>query len=182
MNQQPSHRKTLIIGSIVAGLMFFFSFAIVPVYGVLCKATGISTTVPSDLSKASSSGKPTDLNRSITVQFVATNHKNLPWDFYPRTKSITLHPGESAKVVFFARNNTNKTMTVQAIPGMTPVNAISHFHKIECFCFRQQTLKAGESKDMGLVFQVDNDDLPKDLRTITLAYTLFDVTPKAKNQ
>ena len=68
-------------------------------------------------------------------------------------------------------------MTVQAIPSMTPTEAISHFHKIECFCFRQQTLKGRESREMPLIFQIDKD-LPKDIHVITLSYTLFDATPK----
>ncbi len=101
----------------------------------------------------------------------------MPWEFYPKTKSMVVHPGESNKVMFYAKNTTDKAMTVQAIPSMTPVESISHFHKIQCFCFNQQTLQPRESKDMPMIFRIDND-LPKDVHVITLAYTLFDVTPK----
>jgi cytochrome c oxidase assembly protein subunit 11 len=100
----------------------------------------------------------------------------MPWEFYPRTKSIRVHVGKNSKVFFYAKNTTDKDMTVQAIPSMTPVDAISHFHKIECFCFKQQSLNAHIDREMPLVFNIDKD-LPKEVRVITLAYTLFDVTP-----
>ena len=117
--------------------------------------------------------------RDVTIQFVAMNHMGLPWDFYPRKKSVTVHPGENNTVYFYAKNTTDKTMTVQAIPSMTPPESLGHFHKIECFCFRQQTLKAHEGKEMPLIFTIDKE-LPKDIHVITLAYTLFDATPKVK--
>jgi cytochrome c oxidase assembly protein subunit 11 len=120
-----------------------------------------------------------DASRAITVQFVAVNHNGMPWDFYPRIPSVTVHPGQNNKVYFYAKNTTDHLMTVQAIPSMTPTEAISHFHKIECFCFKQQTLKQAESKNMPLVFEIDKD-LPKNIHVITLAYTLFDVTGTRK--
>lgn len=176
---QKSNRKIVIIGSIVAVLMFLFCFAIVPFYGLICKATGINTSISAELLTPSESremSKKMDLSRLVTVQFIATNHMGMPWPFYPETRLVNMHPGEKKKLYFYIKNTLNKTMTVQAIPSMTPVEAMRHFHKIECFCFKQQTLKAGESRDMALVFQVDKD-LPKDMHVITLSYTLFDVTP-----
>ena len=182
MQQKKSHRKIFMIGGIVAAAMFAFCFAMVPLYSVICRATGINTSVASSElitpAAASAISQSTDTTRDITIQFTATNHMGLPWDFYPETKSIKVHPGEKATVYFYAKNTTNHAMTIQAIPSMTPPEAIGHFHKIECFCFHQQSLKSGESKRMGLVFQVDKD-LPKETRVITLAYTLFDATPKA---
>ena len=175
MSQNKSHRKIIIIGGFVATLMFGFCFAIVPFYGAICRATGISTAAPVELSVASTSAQ-TDENREVLVQFTATNHMGMPWEFYPKTKSIRVHVGKNSKVFFYAKNTTDKDMTVQAIPSMTPVDAISHFHKIECFCFKQQSLSAHVDRDMPLVFNIDKD-LPKEVRVITLAYTLFDVTP-----
>lgn len=176
-----SHRKIFIIGGIVAVIMFGFCFAMVPLYSLICKTTGINTSVGTDLitpAVAEQLTESADTARGVTVQFVATNHMGMPWEFYPRTKFIRVHPGEKAKVYFYAKNTTGNPMTVQAVPSMTPTESISHFHKIECFCFRQQSLKGGESKDMALIFTVDKD-LPKETHVITLAYTLFDVTPKA---
>lgn len=179
MQKQVSHRKIIIIGGIAAVVMFCFCFAMVPLYSVICRVTGISTSVPSNelSSPAIGASGEQDLSREITVQFVVVNNKGLPWDFFPNSKTIKLHPGENIQTSFHAKNTTGRTMTVQAIPGMTPTESIAHFHKIQCFCFNQQTLKAGESKDMPLIFNVDKD-LPKDIHVITLAYTLFDVTPK----
>ena len=181
MKTPNSHRKVFVIGGIAAVIMFGFCFAMVPLYGLICKATGINTSIAgSDLitpAAAASISKTTDVTRDITIQFMATNHNGMPWDFYPKIKTVQVHPGEKTTVYFYAKNTTSKNMTAQAIPSMTPTEAIGHFHKIECFCFHQQSLKASESKNMALVFQVDKD-LPKDIRVITLAYTLFDATPK----
>ena len=179
MPRPPSHRKVIIIGGIIAAVMFSFCFAIVPFYNLICKKTGISTATPTELTRASEvvddPGKPGE-TREVLVQFTATNHMGMPWDFYPRTKSVRVQVGKTSKVLFYARNTTDKYMTVQAIPSMLPVEAISHFHKIECFCFKQQSLDAHIGRDMPLVFNIDKD-LPKEVRVITLAYTLFDTTP-----
>lgn len=182
MSDKKSHRKIYIIGGIAAALMFLFCFAMVPLYGLLCKATGTNTTVPSaELVQpvVTAANQDVDMSREVTVQFVTMNNMGLPWDFYPRTKSVRMHPGENVKVYFYAKNTTAKEMTVQAIPSLTPTESISHFHKVECFCFRQQTLKGGESKEMALIFNIDKD-LPKNTHVITLAYTLFDTTSKVK--
>jgi len=181
MAEQKSHRKIFIIGGIATVIMFAFCFAMVPLYNLLCKVTGTNTSAAGSAlitpAEAESISKTTDFSREVKVQFTATNHNGMPWDFYPQTKFVNVHPGEKTTVYFHAKNTTGKTMTVQAIPSMTPTEALGHFHKIECFCFHQQTLKAGENKEMALVFQVDKD-LPKEMRVITLAYTLFDTTPK----
>lgn len=182
MSANKSNKKIFIIGGIAAGIMFAFCFAMVPLYSLVCKKTGINNTLSTDLitpAAAEAISQATDLSREVTVQFTATNHMGMPWDFYPRIKSIKVHPGEKTKIIFFAKNPTINDMVSQAIPSMTPVEAIGHFHKIECFCFNQQKLKAGESKDMVMIFQIDKD-LPKDIHVITLAYTLFDATPQAK--
>ena len=181
MADKKLHRKIYMIGGIVAALMFGFCFAMVPLYGLICKWTGVNTSAPTGqlVKPVSATAVPVDMSREITIQFIATNNMSLPWDFYPRTKTIRVHPGENTKVYFYAKNATQKPMTVQAIPSMTPPESIVHFHKIECFCFRQQALKGGESKEMPLIFQVDKD-LPKEVHVITLAYTLFETTPKAE--
>lgn len=182
MTGKQSHRKVLILGGVAAIIMFGFCFAIVPFYNLICQKTGINVAARNPMLISPSESKAlslaSDATRTIEIQFTATNHMGMPWDFYPRTKSMTVHPGEKKTVYFYAKNTTSHDMTAQAIPSMTPPESIGHFHKIECFCFRQQTLKAGESKEMALVFQVDNQ-LPKEDHVITLSYTLFDATPKS---
>ncbi len=181
---QKAQRKTIAILILAVVIMFGFSFALVPLYRVACKKIGLNTSVPvSDFPSTAVmvSGATAANSRNLTVQFIAIKNQGLAWDFKPQTKMITVHPGDKAKVIFYAKNNTNNDMTVQAIPSMTPAESITHFHKLECFCFNQQFLKAGEAKNMALVFQVDQD-LPKEVHTITLAYTLFDVTPQAQKK
>lgn len=177
---RQSNKKIFIIGGIATAIMFGFCFAMVPLYSIICQATGMNTAVSGSMlitpAQSAELSKGTDMSREITMQFTSTNHMGMPWDFYPRTKTMTVHPGEKATVYFYAKNPTEKEMTAQAIPSMTPSESLGHLHKIECFCFHQQTLKAGESKEMALVFQVDKE-LPKNVRVITLAYTLFDATP-----
>lgn len=184
MSERKSHRKIFVIGGIAAAVMFAFCFAMVPLYSLICKKTGINTSAANSgllTSVSAETTEPPDLSRTITVQFVATNHNGMPWEFFPRTKSIKVHPGENNKIFFYAKNTTGKAMSVQAIPSMTPTDALSHFHKIECFCFTQQTLKAQESKEMPMIFRIDKD-IPKEIHVITLAYTLFDTTPKEETR
>lgn len=182
MTDKKSHRKIFIWGGIAACLMFGFAFAMVPLYSLLCKATGINTSIEGNglltAVSAQTNEKP-DLSRTVLVQFTTVNHNGLVWDFYPKTKYIKVHPGENNEVMFYAKNTTAKTMRVQAIPSMTPSLAWPHFHKIQCFCFNQQTLNAGESKDMPMIFRIDKN-LPKETHVITLAYTLYDTTPKVR--
>lgn len=183
MAEQKNHRKVYIIGGVAAAIMFGFCFAMVPIYNVLCKRIGVNTTIAGSAlispARAEEISKNADMSREVTVQFTTTHHNGMPWEFYPNMKSIRVHPGVSTKVTFHAKNPTSKDMVSQAIPSMTPGEAVAHFHKIQCFCFDKQPLKAGQSDDMAMVFQIDKD-LPKDVHVITLAYTLFDVTPKQK--
>jgi cytochrome c oxidase assembly protein subunit 11 len=184
--KKKSHHKVFLIGGTLAAIMFAFCFAMVPLYSLICKKTGINTSAPNSglLTAVSKTPEPgaEDLSRTITVQFTTSNHNGMPWDFYPKTKTISVHPGQNNTVYFFAKNTTSHAMNVQAIPSMTPPEALSFFHKIECFCFTQQTLKGGDSKDMPMVFRIDKT-IPKDIHVITLAYTLFDTTPvKALNK
>lgn len=168
---QKSHFKTIFLASMTALGMFGFSFAMSPLYNKLCKSVDFYSGIRTLSTKAP------ELERSIKIEFVTSNNQNLPWIFYPIKTSLTIHPNENIKTVFYAKNTTNKKMTVQAIPSFTPAIAGQHFHKTECFCFRQQTLKPGESISMPLIFHVD-EDLPQSISVITLAYTLFDVTGK----
>jgi cytochrome c oxidase assembly protein subunit 11 len=161
----------------VAVAMFAFVFVVmVPLYNVLCDALGINgktsgeayTAVPAAI----------DESRLVTVQFVATNNEGMPWDFGPSTTSMKVHPGAVNDTVFHARNPLPRAMVAQAIPSISPARAAEYFHKTECFCFHQQPLDGESSAEMPLQFIVDQE-LPRDIRTITLSYTIFDVTDMA---
>lgn len=169
-----SRKKVFIwLGILVVG-MFLFAYALVPLYNVMCKVLGLNGKTNTTSIKNTSY---IDKSRTITMQFLATNNESLNWEFRPETKKITLHPGADTKISYFARNNTNHAMTVQAIPSVTPNLAASHLKKTECFCFNQQTLKAHQSMDMPIIFHFDND-LPKNIHEVTLSYTLFAIKKK----
>ena len=114
-----------------------------------------------------------DLNRTVMVEFVASVNENMPWDFQPKVTRMEVHPGETYRTAFYAKNRTGKSMVGQAIPSVTPGVAARHFKKTECFCFTEQLFEAGEGRDMPLLFMVD-PDLPDEIEVLTLAYTFFD--------
>lgn len=159
---------------VIAVLMFGFGFALVPLYRVFCEITGLNGKTNAE---AVTALFIPDISRSVTVQFVTTLNENMPWEFKPFLKTLIVHPGESAQVLFSAKNLSAKTMVAQAVPSVSPGFTAQYFKKTECFCFNRQTLKAGEAIEMPVVFMLD-PALPSDQKEITLSYTLFDVTNK----
>ena len=171
---ENSTRRTLVRTALVAGGMFGFGFAMVPIYNVFCKVTGLNgKTDPNPYKKAAD--VKIDTSREIKVQFVATKNSGMTWDFAPSIPQITVHPGQVGELDFVARNPTDKRIIGQAIPSVTPFEATNFLHKVECFCFTTQTLNPLEEKVMPLRIIVDQE-LPKHITKLTLSYTLFDVT------
>ncbi|MEM1112892.1 MAG: cytochrome c oxidase assembly protein [Pseudomonadota bacterium] len=159
---------------VVAIGMFAFVFVVmVPLYDVLCDALGINGKTASEAYTAVPA--MVDESRTVTVQFVATNNQGMPWRFGPSVTAMKVHPGAVNDTVFLARNPLNKDMVAQAIPSVSPSRAAEYFHKTECFCFNHQPLDGLDSTEMPLQFIIDQD-LPKDIKTITLSYTIFDIT------
>ena len=159
--------------------MFGFGFAMVPLYDLLCEVTGLGgRTSALAYSYDAATVKP-DTSRLIQVNLLTNNNAGMPWTFEAKTTSLRVHPGELREVMFRVHNPTNRTIVGQAIPSLIPIRAVDQFHKTECFCFRQQTLKPGESLDMPMRFVVD-PSLPKDVKSISLSYTLFDATEFAQ--
>ena len=159
--------------------MFGFGFALVPIYNKMCQALGINGK-PSMLAiNYDEKNAFVDKQRTVVVQFVANQNASLLWKFYPEVKQVQVHPGAVAKLSFYAENETNHEMTVQAIPSVTPGIAAKYIKKTECFCFARQTLDGHEAMHMPLLFHLD-PELPEEVHTITLSYTLFDVTDKGK--
>jgi len=158
--------------------MFGFGFALVPIYNSICKSLGINGKINSSMQANALAPGTIPETRWVTVEFVATNNAGVPWGFYPKTRKIKIHPGAMATLAFYAENKTDHPMTVQAIPSVSPGIAAKYIKKTECFCFAQQSLGSHEAMDMPLLFHLD-PALPKNIRTITLAYTLFDVTGKS---
>lgn len=160
------------------GMLGFALFVMPPLYDAFCEITGLNGKTGERYEAVPAA---VDSERLVKVQFVASHNENMPWEFRPGTVEIKVHPGEAVDTVFLARNPTGRDMVGQAIPSLVPYKATEYFHKTECFCFNQQTLAAGESAELGLRFIVD-PDLPRSVNTITLSYTLFDVTDRMAKQ
>ncbi len=173
--------------------MFGFGFAMVPLYDVFCAVTGFNGKTSGryiineqmineqmaneQMVSGQRVSEETEAvaKRTVTVQFLANNNGSMPWDFRAGQRTLTVQPGEMNATEFYARNTTDRTMTAQAIPSVTPFRAAEYLHKTECFCFTQQTLAAGEELSMPLRF-ILADELPQDVKKLTLSYTLYDVT------
>ncbi|HMV17206.1 MAG TPA: cytochrome c oxidase assembly protein [Zoogloea sp.] len=169
----PRHGR--LVGRLVllAGGCFIFGFALVPLYDTLCKAVGFNgKTLKDALSAQEAGATAVDSSRSLNVQFTATVMPGLPWDIRPLEPAFDLHPGELRTTRFLVRNLSDQPIVGQAVPSVSPTVAASHFRKLDCFCFKQQTLAPGESREMALTFIVDRDIGP-DLRELTLAYAFF---------
>ena len=167
------------LGVITLG-MFGFGYALVPVYNAICEMTGINVLALAE--REVPGARPTlptntqvDRTRSITVEFDANARG--PWQFKPAVRSLQVHPGELTTVMYEFQNVQNRTMAAQAIPSYAPKQSAAHFNKLECFCFNQYTLAAGEKKAWPVAFVID-PKLPKDVTTITLSYTFFEVGGK----
>jgi len=159
---------------VVVAMMFAFGYALVPIYRTICEALGVNVIARTEQQGVSDAPSSTqvDLSRTVTVEFDANARG--PWDFRPETARVEVHPGEVVTVMYEFRNRQDRTMAAQAFPSYAPQTAAPHFRKLECFCFTEHVLKPGEAKRWPVVFVVDKK-LPKDVRTITLSYTFFEV-------
>jgi cytochrome c oxidase assembly protein subunit 11 len=171
------NRRLLFKLLVVTTLMFGFGYALVPMYKSICEALGINVLTLSEDRSSSWVGKSggntqVDVTRLVSVEFDANVHG--PWEFKPAKRSLQVHPGEMTTVEYEFRNVQNRTMKAQAIPSYAPMQASPYFNKLECFCFSEWTLAPGERKRWPVVFVID-PKLPKDVTTITLSYTFFEV-------
>jgi cytochrome c oxidase assembly protein subunit 11 len=166
--------------AVVVLAMFGFGYALVPIYDAICRMTGVNIlalaelVVPGEKAKVPANTQ-VDTSRTITVEFDANSRG--PWQFKPAQSSLEVHPGEMMTVMYEFQNTQNRRMAAQAIPSYAPQQAAAHFNKLECFCFNEYTLEAGEKKSWPVVFVID-PRLSKDVRTITLSYTFFEVGGK----
>ena len=169
--------------AIVAVGMFGFGYALVPIYKAICEITGVNILALGEKELPGSSNArltevkntQVDLTRTITVEFDANTRG--PWHFKPMQSSVQVHPGELTTVMYEFQNVQDRTMSAQAIPSYAPQEAAAYFNKVECFCFNQYTLAPGEKKQWPVVFVVDSK-LAKNVNTITLSYTFFEVGSK----
>lgn len=185
MNLRGANFQMLGKLAVITAGMFGFGYALVPIYKHICELTGVNILAltengtPGLSSRAEVANTQVDTTRVITVEFDANSRG--PWDFKPEKRSLQVHPGELTTVMYEFQNIQNRTMAAQAIPSYAPKQATAYFKKLECFCFNQYTLAPGEKKQWPVVFVID-PKLSRDVSTITLSYTFFEVgsaTPPA---
>ena len=180
MALKPENLKMVRKLAVVTVGMFAFGYALVPIYKSICEVTGINILalgeqVLSGNKISYNANTQVDTSRTITVEFDANSRG--PWEFKPATRSLQVHPGELTTVMYEFQNVQNRRMAAQAIPSYAPQQAQAHFNKVECFCFNQYTLEPGEKKSWPVVFVID-PKLSRDVHTITLSYTFFEVGGK----
>lgn len=155
--------------------MFFFAFALVPLYDVFCQVTGLNGKAANQPRAMSNEG--VDTSRYVTVQFITRSSKGLPWDLDVMTRQLRVHPGQPTEVEFAFTNKSDSASWGRAVPSVTPSEASLHMRKLTCFCFQEQRIEGGQRVAMPLVFQLTRD-LPPEINTVTLVYTLYPVENK----
>lgn len=172
-NVGRANRKTMRKLFLVALAMFGFGYAMVPLYNVLCDVTGLNgKTKRGGIEQALAT--KVDTSRWITVEFLGQVSSDLPWEFRPKQVEIRLHPGQVVTASYVARNLSSKSIVGRAVPSVAPSVAAKHFIKVECFCFSEQKLAPGETKEMPVRFYVD-PKVAKEVERITLSYTFFNL-------
>jgi cytochrome c oxidase assembly protein subunit 11 len=172
MDRSPSSSNRVMLRKlvVVAAVMFGFGWALIPIYRKICEVTGINLlTAPEPEVPVNTQ---VDASRKVVVEFDSNTQG--PWRFRPRVNHVTVHPGELVQVDYDLVNLEGRAVAGQAIPGYAPLQSGRYVRKLECFCFRQQTLAAGETRQFPVVFFVD-PQLPRDVTQITLSYTFFEV-------
>lgn len=180
MKQKRNSRLHVLRLSGVVAAMFVFGFALVPLYDVLCEVTGLNGRSPSGFQSTMGEAAPAvDRSRLVTVEVLTGVNGGAPWQFQPETQRFQVHPGEFATVRVVAANPRQRGMVVQAVPSVLPWNAAKHVHKTACFCFDRQDFAAQERRAMPVVFTID-PELPPEVDTVTLSYTLFELNETAQ--
>lgn len=170
-----SNRQLLTKLLVIAVAMFGFGYALIPVYKHLCEVLGINQLTQKDGSVVQNT--QVDKTRSVTIELDSNVQGTLR--FRPTQNSVTVHPGELVTVTYEVVNSKKTEVVAQAVPSYAPLSATPHFKKLECFCFKQQTMKGGEARQMPVSFYID-PALPKEVKTITLSYTFIEIAGLTK--
>lgn len=156
----------------VVAAAFLLGFALVPLYEIACeKVFGIKLD-EGGVSVAEARAMTVDRSRTIRVRFDASVNSKLDWDFAPKHAVVEVHPGELTQAWFTATNRVDHPVVGNAVPSVAPNTASMYFNKTECFCFTEQLLAAGETRDMPVVFVID-PAIPPEVREVTLGYAFF---------
>ncbi|MDG1163446.1 MAG: cytochrome c oxidase assembly protein [Burkholderiales bacterium] len=155
---------------VVAIIMFAFGYALVPLYKKICEVTGVYDLIKPD----EIVNTQVDESRTVVMEFDANTRSEIGWQLVPLNFKMDVHPGELVHATFRLTNPTDTSFDAQAIPSYGPQHAAQFVKKLECFCFTQQTINAGETRDFSVVFVLD-PTLPSDVGTVTLSYTMFEI-------
>ena len=166
---------------LIAVGMFGFGFALVPLYNVFCQVTGVNGKTGGPVDAVAALAEVVDMDRVVTVEFVSAVDTGLPWEFRPLVKKMQVHPGEMNDALYFARNQSNDQVVGRAVPSVAPGLAAQYFHKVQCFCFTEQTLGPREEREMPVRFVID-PNLPAEVATVTLSYTFYESTANKQEQ
>ena len=172
--RERGNRRMLTRLSIVAVAMFGFGFALVPFYDHICRVLGVNSMVEKAEAPANTR---VDRSRTVTIELDANAH-GMPWRFQPMVRHLEVHPGELVHVEYEVGNVRDAAMTGQAVVSYGPARAGQYVKKLDCFCFTQQTLAAGETRRMPVTFVLDAT-LPEEINTLTLSYTFFEVAGRS---
>jgi len=156
---------------VVVAMFAFAIFVMPPIYTVFCQITGLNGKTNRE-AVAAPAAATADLGRDVRVEFLTSVDPALPWDFHYQISRLSTHPGQITQTEFYVKNNADHPVTGHAVPSISPSEAARYFKKTQCFCFSSQTLAAGESRSMPVVFYVD-PAMPSDLTTITLSYRFY---------
>jgi len=171
-----SPRKSVVLLVSLALGMFGFAYALVPLYEVFCEVTGFNGKTSSRAADPANipDARLASSDREVTIQFLAHVANGMPWEFRPTEHQLRVRLGEINTTHYYARNRAAQAVTGQAVPSVSPGYAAKYLHKVECFCFTQQHLEAGEEQEMPVRFYLDAE-LPEEVHTLSLSYTLFKV-------
>ncbi|MFU8806929.1 MAG: cytochrome c oxidase assembly protein [Bradymonadaceae bacterium] len=180
MNPDPSWQENVNarnqrVGKMAIGVivgMFLFGFASIPMYRWVCAQVNPGGSSWFNGDPDDYTGVVIDPTRTLNVRFTTNVERVLPWEFYSVENRIEMHPGEKKLVRFVSKNNADYPVKGKAVYDINPAAAGRHYRKIECFCFIEQTLEAGEQVDMPLYFWFD-PEIPEHVKEISLAYTFF---------
>lgn len=178
-SQRKARSNKQMLGKLmlIALLMFGFGYSLVPLYKKICEITGINVLAVQETKATVPGNTQVDKSRTVTIEFDASGKG--PWRFRPTVSSMQVHPGAMVQVIYEVVNTQDRRIQAQAIPSYAPQEAAAHFRKLDCFCFKQQTLEPNEARQMPVTFFID-PALPRDVKTITLSYTFFEIGLPAK--
>lgn len=180
--EQPRRSTKKLTGYLLLSVigMFGFGFALVPLYDVMCEALGINGKT-NTVSAVQPQGMQPDYSRTIRVEFMSHIKPDMPWQFSPEVQVLEVHPGEVIQTNYIAKNLSGASLVGQAVPSVSPGMGATYFNKMECFCFNQQPLEGHKSTEMGLIFYIE-PDIPESIHTLTLSYTLFNITSQVSGE